>query len=83
MGLNWRYQLYFFDKDLDPEKNPKLKIIKTAIYGMKPSGNQAERAVRLLANTYKDDYPMAHKTLYEDLYVDDCVSGEDREKVME
>ena len=84
---HWRYQLYWFEKDLNPEKEPKLKVIKTCIYGLRPSGNQAERAVRLTADTYKSDYPMAHRTLHDDLYVDDCVSGQDtdeaREKAME
>ena len=78
---HWRYQLYL------SKKEPKLKVIKTCIYGLRPSGNQAERAVRLTADTYKSDYPMAHRTLHDDLYVDDCVSGEDthedREKAME
>ena len=77
---HWRFQLYLFEKDLDPEKEPKLKVIKTCIYGLRPSGNQAERAVRLTADTYKPEYPMAHRALHEDLYVDDCVSGEDTEK---
>ena len=40
---HWCYQLYYFQKDLDPNEDPKMKVIKTLIYGIKPSGNQAER----------------------------------------
>ena len=43
---HWCYQLYYFHSELEPEETPKLKVIKTLIYGIKSSGNQAERGTR-------------------------------------
>lgn len=74
---HWRYQLYLFQDELDPSKEPNTKVIKTVIYGVRPSGNQAERALRLTADMNKDIYPLAYDTIHDDLYVDDCISGED------
>ena len=69
---HWRFQLYLFDNDLDPEKEPKSKVIKTCIYGVRPSGNQAERAIRMTAEMYRTEYPLAYDIIHHDLYVDDC-----------
>ena len=43
---DWCYQLYFWDNELRTSREPKTKVIKTLIYGVKPSGNQAERGLR-------------------------------------
>ena len=73
---HWRYQLYLWDDNLEVGKEPRTKVIKTCIYGVRPSGNQAERALRLTAELCKDEYPMAFETIHNDLYIDDCISGE-------
>ena len=73
----WKYQLYWWSNTLRPEDPPKIKAIKTCIYGVKCSGNQAERALRLIAELMKDEYPMAYDIIMNDVYVDDCISGED------
>ena len=72
---HWCYQLYLWHKDLDPKEEPKTKVIKTVIYGVRSSGNQAERAVRLTAEKYIDQYPKAYDIIHKDVYVDDCISG--------
>ena len=54
---HWRFQLYLFHNDLDLEKEPKTKVIKTCMYGVRPSGNQAERAIRMTAEMYRTEYP--------------------------
>ena len=72
---HWRYQLYLWGNELKPNIEPKTKVIKTCIYGMKPSGNQAERAVRLTAAESKEEFPDAYEIILKDLYVDDCISG--------
>ena len=41
-----------------------------------PSGNQAERAIRMTAQMYRTEYPLAYGIILHDLYVDDCISGE-------
>ena len=46
--IHWMYQLYLWHDDLDPEKEPFVKVVKTAMYGVKSSGNQASsECVRL------------------------------------
>ena len=77
----WCYQLYLWQKDLNPTEEPEIKVIKTIIYGLTPSGNQAERAVREAANMQKDAYPRQAEIVNDDFYVDDCVSGEDTYEV--
>ena len=45
------------------------------IYGVKPSGNQAESAIRQTAEKNRDEYPIAYDIVQNDIYVDDCISG--------
>ena len=73
---DWCYQLYFWDDELDPEREPRVKVIKTLIYGVKSSGNQAERALRQTAKLQKDQYPRCNQIIQKEIYVDDCISGE-------
>ena len=63
---------------------PKTKVVKTCIYGVKSSGNQAERAVRLTAESSSSEFPVAYDIAVNDIYVDDCMSGKhSRKKVLE
>ena len=71
---HWRYQLYLWEKDLDPQCEPILKVIKTLIYGVKPSGNLAECALRKIAENMSIDFPEASEIIKRDVYVDDCIS---------
>ena len=43
---HWCYQLCLFHDLLDPNVKPVTFVIRTLIYGVKTSGNQAERAIR-------------------------------------
>ena len=74
---HWCYQLYLWDNELSSVNRPAWKVIKTLIYGVKSSGNQAERGLRQTAEMLKDSYPREHNIINEDIYVDDCLSGED------
>ena len=76
----WRYQLYWWSPNLALDEQPLIKIIKSCIYGVKSSGNQAERALRLVAEKMASKYPLAQEVINRDVYVDDCVSGEDTEE---
>ena len=51
--------------------------MKTLIYGVKPSGNQAERALREKSNQQKIEFPRQNEIINKDVYVDYCLSGED------
>ena len=72
----WRYQLYYWLDNLDVERPPRRKVIKTLIYGVRPSGSLAEKGLRLTAEKTKRLYPRAHDVIMNDIYVDDCLSGE-------
>ena len=72
---HWCLQRYLWHETLDPMKPPEEKIIKTLIYGVKSSGNQAERRLRETAKMHQDKYPEVNRVIAEDVYVDDCISG--------
>jgi len=46
------------------------------IYGIRSSGNQAELGLRKIADLHKYDYPEVNKIIQNDVYVDDCITGE-------
>ena len=60
----------------DPSKSPEQKVIKTLIYGVKSSGNQAEFALRKIAQLSKEEYPEVNNIVQDDIFVDDFVTGE-------
>ncbi|XP_057294722.1 uncharacterized protein LOC130623268 [Hydractinia symbiolongicarpus] len=74
---HWCYQRYVWQENLDVNRIPCEKIIKTLIYGIRSSGNQAEQGLREIANTFKEKFPEVHRIVHEDVYVDDCITGED------
>ena len=73
---HWCYQLYLWHNKLNSLNEPKWKVIQTLIYGVKSSGNQAERGLRETSNLLKDEYPRENEIINKDIYVDDCLSGE-------
>ena len=73
---HWCYQLCLYHPDLTPGAAPDIYVIKTLIYGVKSSGNQAERAIREISRLNKDAYPRQYDIIQNDVYVDDCISGE-------
>ena len=74
---HWCYQLYLWQNELNLDLEPRTKVVKTLIYGVRSSGNQAERGIRQTAETQKDKYPRQYEIVNQDIYVDDCLSGED------
>ena len=74
---HWYYQLYLWNNDLNQEREPKVKVIKTVIYGVKSSGNHAERGIRETGNLMKEDYPRQNEMIH-DIYVHNFMSDEDR-----
>ena len=73
---HWCFQRYAWQRDLDASKIPKEKVIKTLIYGIRSSGNQAECGLRAIAKLFKDEYPEVYQIIQNDVYVDDCITGE-------
>ena len=72
---HWCFQRYLWQEGLDPSKPPEEKVIMRIMYGLTPSGNQAEHAIRLTALLSKDKYPQVCVIIHRDVYVDDCLSG--------
>ena len=72
---HWTYQRYKWQEDLDPSMPPEEKVITTLIYGVKPSGNQAQVGLRETARRQEDVYPNAANAVINDIYVDDCATG--------
>ena len=54
--------------------------MKTLIYRVKSSGNQAKLGSRETAQLSKEQYLKISKIVNKDIYVDDCLSGEKSEK---
>ena len=73
---HWCFQWYIWQENLDPTKIPEEKVIKTIIYGVKSSGNQAEYGLREVARISAKEYPEVHDIIHKDVYLDDCISGE-------
>ena len=73
---HWCYQLCLFEDNLNINVKPLVHVIKTLIYGVRSSGNQAEKAVRDTGDLNKGEYPRANEIIQDDLYMDDCLSGQ-------
>ena len=73
---DWHYQTYIWQDELNPSKIPKQKVIKTLIYGIRSSGNQAECGLRAIAQLFHENYPEVNTIIQNDVYVDDCITGE-------
>ena len=73
---HWCFQRYIFQPDLDPNAIPLEKVLRTIIYGVKPSGNQAEAALRATARLSEKENPRVCEVVHDEFYMDDCFSGE-------
>ena len=71
----WTFQRYIWHPELDLTRTPVEKFVKTVIFGLRPSGNQAEYALRQLAKLSKEKFPDVHRIIHDDTYMDDCISG--------
>ena len=74
---DWCYQRYIWDPDLHPSIIPEEKVIRTLIYGVRSSRNQAEYGLRKVAELSQKAYPKVNHIVQNDIYVDDCITGED------
>ena len=55
---------------------PRVKVIKTNIYGVRSSGNIAECGIRKTAEITRLEFPKAYDIIMNDTYVDDILSGD-------
>ena len=82
---HYRYQKYLWVEDLNPENPIKIMVVRTLIYGVRPSGNQLSAGFVKLAEYCASNYP-EHKAgahiLTKNMYVDDGVSSAETEEEM-
>ena len=70
------YSLFLYGKELDQEKDPEIWVMVRAWYGMVSTGGQAGFSLDQLTELLGEKYPEVYKTLRENRYVDDILSGE-------
>ena len=76
---HWVFQQYLWENSLDPAKQCQEKVIKTIMYGVCWSGNQAERKLRMTTEISRSRYPQIYEIISRGIYVDDCTSGSNSE----
>ena len=62
---------------MNTKKLPEEKVIKTLIYGVKSSGNQAERGLRESARLSAEEYPKVNQIVQNDIYVKKALTRAD------
>ena len=77
---SYRYQLFLYGDELDPDKEPEIYAMIVAWYGVASSGNQSGFALEELARLLKADFPLAYLIITEDTYVDDMIGGGETEE---
>ena len=72
----FRYQLFLWKDNLDPAAPTELWVVKTLIYGVRPSGNLMMAAFELLSDfcyEHSPDYKKGGDILRFETYVDDSL----------
>ena len=69
------YSLFLFGEELDPAVKPDIWVMVRAWYGIVSTGGQAGFALDKLTEMMAEEFPEAYKTLKENRYVDDLLSG--------
>ena len=76
---HFRFQLYLWKPDLDPDAKTDVMVVQTLIYGIRPSGNLMGAAFEKLADFVETRFP-EHKMgarVLRSAYVDDLLVSED------
>ena len=71
----WSLQQYLWSDELKIGFPPKTYVMKTCTYGVRSSGNQAITGVRLVAESYREEFPEVYNILTKQIYVDDVLPG--------
>ena len=77
------YSLFLYGEELDQEKKPDIWVMVRAWYGIVSTGGQAGFALDKLTEMMAEVFPEAYKTLRENRYVDDVLSGAQTEELRE
>ena len=77
---HYKYQKYLFKEELKNEAKTDVMVVRTLIYGVKPSGNITISSFHKLADFCIENNPENTKgatALKDDAYMDDIVSSQD------
>ncbi len=77
------YSLFLYGEELNQDREPEVWVMVRAWYGIVSTGGQAGFALDKLTELMAQDFPDAYKTLRENRYVDDILSGAETEKSRE
>ena len=72
-----KHQLYVWKEDLDPHSPTVTMVVKTIIYGVRPSGNQLSAGFEKLADYVEEHHPVhtaGARALTNSSYVDDILN---------
>jgi len=69
------YSLFLYGDELDQDRKPDIWVMVRAWYGIVSTGGQAGFALDKLTEMMAEKFPEAYKTLRENRYVDDVLSG--------
>ena len=75
-----KHQLYVWKEDLNPHSPTVTMVVKTIIYGVRPSGNQLSAGFEKLADHVKEHHPQhtaGGQALTQSSYVDDILNPAD------
>ena len=76
---HFRYQKYLWKEGLMPDQPTKVMVVKTLIYGIRPSGAITTAGLVKVADYSDAHYPQHHdgaEILRRDTYVDDLISAQ-------
>ena len=77
------YSLFLYGEELNQDKEPEVWVMVRAWYGIVSTGGQAGFALDKLTKLMAKDFPQAYKTLRENRYVDDILSGAETKNLRE
>ena len=69
------YSLFLYGEELSQDKDPEVWVMVRAWYGIVSTGGQAGFALDRLTELLAEKFPDAYKTLRNNRYVDDIISG--------
>ena len=76
----YKYSLYLFSETLSPGEPTETWVNLTLMYCLVCAANQCTRALRMLAEAKKEDFPLSHKVITHTTYMDDSSGGTNNQK---
>ena len=71
----YRYSLYLFSEQLNPNDPIQIWVILTMMYGLRSAANQCTHGLKELAEIMKAKFPLAYMIIMKYTYMDDSSGG--------